>query len=82
MSRCKGVQVMSNRELKEWSEQMFKELKDLQNKEVRIHSRCCRAARSGVISIDSFKDPVLMQKYTLKLKYCPECGKKLNEYED
>jgi len=69
---------MSSKDLKQWSSQMFKELKELEAKKHRILKRCCRASINGAVELKECEDPVLMNVYTPKLKFCPECGEPLD----
>jgi hypothetical protein len=68
---------MGNEEIKKWSNQMFKEIKELEHKKFRMLDRCCRASINGAVEIKDYNDKILMQPYKPKLIYCPECGKKL-----
>jgi hypothetical protein len=69
---------MSDEELKKWSNETFRELKELEYKKCRILDRCCRAAMNGAVELREYDDPVLMKTYTLKLRFCPECGRELD----
>lgn len=69
---------MSDRDLKQWSSLMYRELWELEEKKHRILKRCCRAVINGAVEISECEDPILMNHYKLKLKYCPECGETLD----
>jgi len=65
---------MSEKDLKQWSNLMFEELKELEKKKHRILKRCCRAVLNGAVEITTCEDPLLMNVYTPKLNFCPERG--------
>ena len=69
---------MSDRDLKQWSSLMFKELMELEEKRHRILKRCCRAVLNGAVEITECEDPILMNQYKPRLNYCPECGEPLD----
>lgn len=69
---------MSDRKLEQWTAQAFKEIRELEQKEHRIQSRCCRAALNGAVELRTVDDPLLMNEYTPRLRYCPECGRQLD----
>jgi hypothetical protein len=62
------------------SQEWHRELKELESKGYNssIQNRCCRAILNGAITLCETEDPLLMNRYTPKLKFCPECGKELN----
>jgi hypothetical protein len=70
---------MKDDEIREWSKNIYRELKTYEYKSCKILPRCCRAALGGGLRIQCFEDPVLMKEYRLKLNYCPECGRELDD---
>lgn len=74
--------MKKDEELREWSREIYRELKTYEYRSCKILSRCCRAALGGGVAIKCFEDPVLMTNYKLKLNHCPECGRKLDGIED
>ncbi|MEJ2184124.1 MAG: hypothetical protein P8Y66_11480 [Nitrospirota bacterium] len=70
---------MRDDELREWSRDIYRELKTYEYLSCKILDRCCRAALGGGIELLCYEDPVLMIKYRLRLNFCPECGRKLDD---
>lgn len=69
---------MGSKDMKKWSSQMFDEIKELENKKYQILARCCRSTLNGAVEIKPLYDKILMMHYIPKLRYCPECGRKLD----
>jgi hypothetical protein len=61
------------------SQEWHRELREMESRQHSnaIQKRCCRAALNGAVDIREIEDPLLMNRYTLKLNYCPECGEEL-----
>jgi hypothetical protein len=70
--------MKKNEDLREWSREMYRELRTYEYKSCKILDRCCRAALGGGVELTCYEDPVLLGEYQLKLNYCPECGRKLD----
>ncbi len=68
---------MGDEELRNWTSNIFQEINQLEHRKYRILSRCCRAAMNGAVELRGYDDPVLLQTYTPELRFCPECGAKL-----
>ncbi len=69
---------MRDDDLRKWSSDVFGELRAFEYGACRILNRCCRAALSGAVKIDSVEDPVLFTVYRPRLNHCPECGRRLD----
>ena len=68
---------MAEEDLRKWSSQTYRQLKELDNRKYRILSRCCRASINGAVELKPYSDKILMTVYTPSLVFCPECGRRL-----
>ena len=68
---------MGEEDLRKWSSQMYRQIKELDNRKYRILARCCRASINGAVELKPFHDRTLMTTYTPELIFCPECGRRL-----
>lgn len=73
---------MNHEKRKDWSQQIFDELGQLDERVKVLSGRCCRAVLGGAVEIKPFDDPALGRSYTAKLKFCPECGRPLHKKPD
>lgn len=69
---------MGEEDLRKWSSQMYRQIKELDNRKYRILARCCRASINGAVELKPFHDRTLMTTYTPELIFCPECGRRLD----
>ncbi len=68
---------MGEEDLRKWSSQAFRQIKELDYRKYRILGRCCRASINGAVGLKPYDDKILMTSYTPKLIFCPECGRRL-----